>query len=238
MVGQRQAVLESPGIGAPIEPSKSAHDHLTIKKPESRNGQIVYGLVARVAMSQPGFGFRVEHDLPVGVELVEARPKAKVVGDHLIWQFGRVDPGQEVRLEVIIRPDPETVIRPEELAIFTATYSHNLYFQVPVVRPRISARLLGPSHIAVGDQAEFHIEVANIGSWQAAGVRATVSVPSGLTHQWGTAFIVDVGTLKPGELQRVQLPMVAGERGKYVVRAEVSGPDDKQAVVELPVEIS
>jgi uncharacterized repeat protein (TIGR01451 family) len=242
MIDQRQAILLSPGLGGPAESVGSGAGQLTrpvlIKQYSNGDGQIVYGLVARVAMSQPGFGFRVEHDLPVGVELVEVRPKAKVVGDHLIWQFGRVDPGQEVRLEIVIRPLPETVIQPEELAVFTATYSHNLYFQVPVVRPRLTARLTGATSAAVGDEVEIIVEVANIGSWQAANVRATVFVPSGFAHRSGSEFVVNVGTLKAGELQRIPVPMVAITRGKSIVRAEISGPDDRRAVIELPIDVN
>src|SRR4051812_21657188 len=64
------------------------------------DGPFTYGLRCKVALTKPGFGFRVEHDMPQGVELVETRPKATVVGQHLIWQLGRLDPGQELRLEV------------------------------------------------------------------------------------------------------------------------------------------
>ena len=78
-----------------------------VNGPAREDSLLTYGMVARVALSQPGFGFRMEHDLPQGVDLVEARPRAKVVGDHLIWQFGRVDPGQQIRLEVVVRPNPE-----------------------------------------------------------------------------------------------------------------------------------
>src|SRR5207248_733482 len=98
--GQRSSALV-------VEKGQSSHD-----------GLITYGLVVRVALNRPGFNFRIEHDLPVGVDFVEARPRATVVGDHLIWQFGRVDPRQEVRLEVVVRPQEGTVLTPDDVAAF------------------------------------------------------------------------------------------------------------------------
>lgn len=242
MFDSRQAVLESPSSTGSVGLAEPTADRsstpIAIKKPLVTNGTIVYGLVARVAMSQPGFGFRVEHDLPVGVELVEAKPKAKVVGDHLIWQFGRVDPGQEVRLEIVIRPYPETEIKPEELAVFSATYSHNLYFQVPVVRPRLTTRWSGPSRISHGETADFCVEVANIGSWVANKVRARFHLPPGLRNPNGAVHIIEVGDINPGEIQRVPLSVFALARGKSVLKAEVAGSDDKHAVIEFQVEVS
>jgi len=242
MLDSRQSVPTAQGIAVRLETGSkfgadASHAPMVVKKLPKADGTIVYGLVARVAMSQPGFGFRVEHDLPVGVELVEARPKAKVVGDHLIWQFGRVDPGQEVRLEIVIRPDPETEILPEDLAIFTATYSHNLYFQVPVVRPRVTARIVGPTTIALGERGEFSVEIANIGSCVAKNVQATIYVPNALVHASGSSFEIGIDKLDAGELRQIRLTLVAITRGKSIVRAEVTGPDDKHAAIELPVEV-
>jgi hypothetical protein len=205
--------------------------------PSRFDGTIVYGLVARVTLNRPGFGFRVEHDLPTGVDLVEARPRATVVGDHLIWQLGRVDPGQEVRLEVVARPQPGVELNPNETAVFTATYSHNLYFQAPVVRPRLTTRLSGPATVERGTTAEYFLDVANIGSWVAGDVQATILLPPELDHPGGPAFAFPLGALNPGEFRRLTIPVRAIERGKTNVRAEVTGSDGRQAVVEFPTHV-
>ena len=167
---------------------------------------VKYGLVARMALSQPGFGFRVEHDLPGGVDLVEARPRATVVGDHLIWQFGRVDPGQQVRLEVVVRPQPGTVLSPDEMATFTATYSQNLYFQVPVLRPRLAARMSGPAAAEPGTDVEFVVEVANTGNCPIGDARAAVTLPAEFAHPDGPTVRCEVGPMKQGEVRRLTIP--------------------------------
>lgn len=197
------------------------------------DGPLVYGLVARVALSRPGFGFRVEHDLPAGVELIEARPRATVVGDHLIWQMGRVDPGQEVRLEIVVKLEPGVVLDPAELANFTATYSQNLYLQAPVVRPRLAARVSGPTVAEVGTNVEFLLDVANTGNWIVSDARAMLILPDEFTHPSGPKFRFDLGVLKPGEYRRITVPALASVRGAATIRAEISGPADHQAIVEL-----
>ena len=197
------------------------------------DGPFTYGLRAKVALAKPGFGFRVEHDMPQGVELIETRPKAKVVGQHLIWQLGRLDPGQELRLEVVVRPEPGVRIAPTELATFEATYTQNLYFQSRVVHPKLTARLLGPPEVAVGGVVEFTLDVASIGNWVVEGASAVVSLQSQFEHPGGPRFTFEFGDMKPGGVRRVTIPVRAVRRGPGVIRAEVMGPIGHTAVVEF-----
>ena len=201
--------------------------------PPAPDGPLTYGLVGRVALSRPGFGFRIEHDLPPDVDLIEAKPRAKVVGDHLIWQMGRVDPGQEIRLEITVQPRPGAVLAPGDLATFEGTYSQNLYFQAPVVRPKLVARWTGPATVAVGDHTEFTLDVAASGNWPVDGVRAVVHLPVQFEHPDGPRFEFALGSLKPKEYRRVKVPARAVLSGPAVVRAEVTGPADHTAPVEI-----
>jgi hypothetical protein len=201
--------------------------------PAVPDGPLTYGLVAKVSLARPGFGFRVEHDLPPDVDLVDARPKATVVGDHLIWQLGRVDPGQEIRLEVVVRPRPGAVLAPGDLATFEGTFSQNLYFQAPVVRSRVAARWSGPPTVAVGDVAEFTLDVIGTGNWPVTDVRAVVQLPAGLEHPDGPRFSFALGSLKPKEFRRVRIAARAVTPGPASVRAEVTGPSDHTGAVEL-----
>ena len=201
--------------------------------PPAPDGPFTYGLRAKVALTKPGFGFRVEHDMPQGVELVETRPKATVVGTHLIWQLGRVDPGQELRLEVVVRPEPGVRIDPAELATFEATYNQNLYFQSRVVHPKLTARLLGPAEVAVGSVAEFYLDVASIGNWLIEDASAVVNLQSQFEHPNGLRFAFAFGEMKPGGVRRVTIPARAVRRGPSVVRAEVTGPVGHTAAVEF-----
>lgn len=201
--------------------------------PQLAEGPISYGLVARVSLTKPAFGFRVEHDLPMGFDFIEAKPKPKVVGDHLIWQLNRLDPGQELRLEVIVRPQPGVEFDPKELADFTATYTQNLFLQAPVVRPRLTTRVSGPPTVAIGEQVEFIIDVVNTGNWVVPHARAVVTLPPELEHPDGPKFRFELGDLPAGEYRRVTLHARAATLGPATLRAEVIGPDDHQAAVSF-----
>ena len=204
-----------------------------LSSPPTPDGPLTYGLVAKVSLSRPGFGFRIEHDLPPDVDLVEARPKAKVVGDHLIWTLNRVDPGQEIRLEVVVQPREGAVLSPHELAAFEATYTQNLFFQAPVVRQKLVARWAGPPTVAVGDATEFTLDVANCGNWLVADAHTVIHLPAQFEHPDGLRFEFALGTLKPREYRRVTVPARAVLSGPAVVRAEVTGPADHTAIVEF-----
>ena len=201
--------------------------------PPAPDGPFTYGLRAKVALSKPGFGFRVEHDMPPGLQLIETRPKATVVGDHLIWQIGRLDPGQELRLEVVVRPEPGVKINPSDLASFEATYSQNLYFQSRVVHPKLAARLLGPAEAEVGAVVEFTLDVASIGNWVVENASGVVNLPAHFEHPTGRSFYFSFGDMKPGGVRRVTIPAHAVKRGPATIRAEITGPADHTAAVEF-----
>jgi hypothetical protein len=217
-----------------FEPEAPALPAPTIQSgPSVADGPLTYGLVAKVALSRPGFGFRIEHDLPPDVEFIEARPKAKVVGEHLIWQLGRVDPGQEIRLEIVVQPLPGAVLKRDELAAFEATYSQNLYFQAPVVRSKLVARWSGAPTVAVGEMTEFTLDIIATGNWTVENGRAVIWLPTQFEHPEGSRFEFDLGILKPKEYRRIQIPARAVLSGAAIVRAEVTGPGDHVANVEL-----
>jgi hypothetical protein len=201
--------------------------------PPVPDGPLTYGLVAKVTLARPAFGFRVEHDLPPDVDLVEARPRATVVGDHLIWQLGRGDPGQEIRLEIVVQPQPGAALNPGDLATFEGTFSQNLYFQAPVVRSKAAARWAGPARVAVGEVVEFTLDVVGTGNWAAGEVRAVIHLPAEFEHPDGPRFEFALGALKPKEYRRVRVPARAVAAGPAVLRADIIGPGDHGATVEF-----
>lgn len=213
---------ESPLVGSPtLERSQYALD-----------GTISYGLVARIALRRPGFNFRVEHDLPLGVELVETRPKAKVIGDHLIWQLGRVDPGQTIRLMVVVRPLPGTVLTGDAIASFEATYSQNLFFETPICRPRLATRLTGPPTLRIGERGNLYLDIANSGNGAVELVQAKIQLPQPMRNPDGETLFFDLGTVAAGECVRIRIPVEGVVPGRASVRAEVTGRPDRHAAVE------
>jgi hypothetical protein len=225
---------DRPGLPAWLTAVEAALPSPTVVEgPPAPDRPVSYGIVAKITLARPGYGFRVEHDLPAGVDLIETKPKATVVGDHLIWQIGRLDPGQELRVQVVVRPKEGVRIDPAELADFEATYSQNLYFQAPVVQPKLAVRLLGPTEVPAGTPTEFVLDVASTGNWVVEGARAAVTLPPQFEHPEGPTFAFEFGDIKPGGVRRVTIPAQAAVPGPATVRAEVTGPADRTADVEL-----
>lgn len=189
----------------------------TSRPPTIRRMPLVYGLVAKVDLPRPAFAFRVEHDLPSNVVLLETNPKATVVGDHLIWTIPRVDPGKEIRLQVVVLPEDGVTLSPSDLTSFSATYQQNLFFQVPLVRARLGMVITGPATAKVGEEVELALEITNTGNWPVTGIAlmpATVTAPEPLRS-------VDLGTLQPTERRQATIRARVKQAGpqKFKVRA-------------------
>lgn len=215
------------------DPAEGLPKPAVLQGPPSSEGNITYGLVARASLPKPAYGFRVEHDLPPGVDFVDAKPKATVVGEHLIWQLHRVDPGQELRLEVTVKPHPETRFDPKDLADFTATYSQNLFLQAPIVKPRLTTRISGPTETRLGEAAEFVIDIVNTGNYVVENARTAVVLPRQFRHDAGPVFRLDLGDIPAGEYRRVVVIARADLAGPALLRAQVFGPADHQATIEF-----
>lgn len=217
------ATVNTPTIGGTTPPAESP---------------LVYGLVAKITLTRPAFGFRVDHDLPPNVELVQTKPKAVVVNDHLMWHFERLDPGNEVRLQITVRPKPEAVLRASDLTHFSATYSQNLVFQAPIVRAKLDLRVSAPLSIQIGSTAEVTVRLENTGNWIAESTRANVMLPAGLVHPSGPSFDFDFGDLQAGEVKNVSIPVQTAAAGSYHIRATASSSEVPRVMSEQAVVVT
>ena len=194
---------------------------------------LVYGLVAKVLLPRPAFNFKVEHDLPPNVTLLEAKPRATVVGEHLIWNFGRLDPGQELRLQVVVLPEPGAKFTVGELTNFNATYTQNLYFQTPLIRARLSVKITGPEFVRVGELAEYVIETHNVGNWVIDNVTTGVVLPDELLGADGPSPAFTIGSLDPGASRKLTVHARAAKGGEARVKVESGGTDDAKSNAEF-----
>jgi hypothetical protein len=183
---------------------------------------LTYGLAAKVLLPRPAFGFKVEHDLPMGVTLVEASPKCNVVGDHLIWNLGRVDPGQEIRLQVTVKLEEDAELKAGDMTNFTATYTQNLYFQTPLVLPKIAVKVNGPESVTAGDGATFEVEIANKGNWPVQGITMLGVLSPNLEHPVGRKLQLHVGTLLPHESRKIPIATKVIRTGRPVIQVDVT----------------
>ncbi len=207
-------------------------------EPLPSNPPLVYGLNAKVLLPRPAFGFRIEHSLPAGVKLLEAHPKASVVGDHLIWNLGRLDPGREIRLQVVVQPEPGVTFQIDDLTSFDATYSQNLHFETPLIRPKLGARIEGKQSVELGQLVSFTVEVRNSGNWPVDNVRAETFLPEGFAGESAQPMIVDIGLLYPTEKRIITITTHATVPGMHIGKVVVHGSDGAKAEAEMTVAVS
>ncbi|MDW8038582.1 MAG: hypothetical protein RMI90_11160 [Thermoguttaceae bacterium] len=94
--------------------------------------------------------------------------------------------------------------------------------------PQLAVRIIGPSLVGLSSSARYTIEVSNPGDLLVEGVRLAVRIPegaaflgstppgqlTGLTLQW------DLGTLGPGQIQRLEMNLRADRAGVWNICAE------------------
>jgi uncharacterized repeat protein (TIGR01451 family) len=223
-------------VPAPVPVAKLSVSPRT--QPLPSNPPLVYGLNAKVLLPRPAFGFRVEHSLPPGVKLLETHPKATVVGDHLIWNLGRLDPGREIRLQVVVQPEPDVTFKVDELTSFDATYSQNLHFETPLVRPKLIARFEGKTSVALGQTVSFSVEVRNSGNWPIHNVKAETTLPEGFAGDIPQPMVTDIGLLYPTEKRTITITTHGTQPGMYLGKVIVTGSEDTRAEAEMTVAVS
>jgi chemotaxis signal transduction protein len=233
--------LHLPEMGADIvrepEPEPEIAVHVSEAAPkENLTRPIAYGLLAKVTLPRSAHQFRVEHDLPAGIQLLDTVPPARIDGRRLIWDLGRVDPGAEIRLQVVAFPDETFAPNANELTQFRATYQQNLNFQTPVLRPKLSLTVEAPDRIEAGQPVPLTVVVDNRGNWAVDDIALTVTLPDGLQLANSGPIRVPIGTLEPEESRTVTIPVRSTKPGVGTIQAKAQG-GSCEAVAERAIRI-
>ncbi|QVL30882.1 chemotaxis protein CheW [Telmatocola sphagniphila] len=218
---------------APNVPNASTLPPEALKK--AVKNPLVYGLIAKVSLPRPAFQFKIEHDLPANVALLDVKPKAAVVGNRIIWSFGRVDPGQEIRLQLVIQPEEGAVINPSDLAVFEAGYKQSLHFQTPIARPRLSAVADGPIEMPMGTWETVRLQIRNSGNWPVKNAIVRGLLPTGLKLGENAPTQEEIGLLLPGEVYEFSYRVRATQEGPQTILFELSGSDNTSCQVERTI---
>ncbi len=98
--------------------------------------------------------------------------------------------------------------------------------------PQLAVRMIGPSVVSVGSSVQYTVEVSNPGDLLAEGVRLGVQIPEGAAflastppgQLTGPMVQWDLGTLGPGQFQRVDVTLRADRPGVWNISAEAVSP--------------
>jgi uncharacterized repeat protein (TIGR01451 family) len=224
--------------GTPIAESRNAASaQLMLEKigPSNvnRGTALIYELVVRNVSSGQLTNVKVEDELPVGVQLVNADPRPTVLGSHMTWNIGNLDPNVERRFRVETMPTGVGEVQ----SCATATFTANSCLRTVITQPHLTLKKRGPETAMVGDTVTFEIELTNDGNGPATGVMLYDQLPPGLEHPQGANIEAEVGTLAPGETKRITLDCKATQPGRVVNCARATGNNGLNVTAEAVVMI-
>ncbi|MEZ6069205.1 MAG: hypothetical protein R3C10_02805 [Pirellulales bacterium] len=185
------------------------------------------------ASRQPAHRVEVAVALENRAELEWSEPEHTATADELVWNLGTLAPGEEKTIRLGIVPTSEGSLQPR--AVATATRA--AMAKIEIMRPELRVSVLGPDESMLGQAANYTIEIENSGSGPAVDVAVELALPHGLHHPQGERLPYRVGTLEPGAVRRVQVPltMIDGGAQRLIASARCAGmaPTSVERVVEV-----
>jgi len=203
--------------------------------PESINvGQpLTYELLVRNAGTIPVSGALLEEDLPARVVLISTEPAAEVQGERLSWSLGLLEPGDEKRIKVTVKPSEEGELRSRATISYRATVQSRLR----VTRPRVTVAMTGPDRVRVGESVPFQIRLSNTGSGPAAKVRLQAHFSDGLSHPAGQVIEAELNDLAAGQAKTLTLEAMAMQAGAATAMLTVTADGNSSETARATVTV-
>jgi len=161
--------------------------------------------------------------MPEGITYVSSKPEAKVDGQKLTWDLGRLAAGAQRSLTVSAKTTKTgTFVNPVQV-----TADHGLKDQARaptvVTAPKLTLEKTGPAEVLICEPIPIKVMIRNTGDGPASGVKITDKLPEGLTCDGSTSVSINVGDLPPGEARQATYELRASKRGEYTNTAVASG---------------
>ncbi len=175
----------------------------------------------------------IRDEIPQGTKLVSTTPNATTEGNHIVWQLGKLSPGEDRTVEMQLMPTSEGEIG----SLATVSYSAQASVKTRCTMPQLAVRMTAANEVMIGNQQHLKIEVCNPGSGDATGVMLLENVPPNVKHVAGPALEFEIGTLRPGETRELDLVLTAEKAGKVLntLTAKADGNLQVQQQVEFEV---
>ncbi|MBL8797647.1 MAG: chemotaxis protein CheW [Planctomycetia bacterium] len=189
---------------------------------ETGGSAVVYGVTARNTGEAPLPQFWIEHELPPGVRFLHGVPAPEFQDNCLVWRLGTLQPGARVPLEVHVQPAGRT-LAPQATADFHACYLRRTLIQTRIFKPRLTADMVEPAPVAVGEPVDLWMEIGNRGNCPVEAPLLRIRLPAGLQHPRGPEIERRLGLLAVGEMKKVKLRLTAARPGVHLVEVEIAG---------------
>jgi uncharacterized repeat protein (TIGR01451 family) len=154
----------------------------------------------------------VEERIPKGTRMERSQPQAKLGRDKVLhWELGTMDPGAQKVIKVEVTPLEAGPIG----SVATVRFGAEVATKTVVTAPTLSLSVEHPQEVALGEQVPIHFVVTNTGSGTARNVKLRTKLQEGLQHKAGLDLDKKLGTLAPGQSQKVDLSVTAAEEGRF-----------------------
>jgi hypothetical protein len=252
--GARPVVKAAPARTAPLPPNrpveKAAALPVAIESAEGSNVPMVSlqwapkgevsvgqectcGLLVKNTGKLAAKDIVVEAFFPKSVRLLDAEPYPTDSKDHLVWVFEHLAPGEEKSIEIKMIPGKRGELATNATVRFTGVASATL----KVEEPRLSLELAGANEALVGETVTKIIKVGNPGTGVAHDVVVLATLPQALENPRGKLVEMGIGSLGPGEVRELRLPLTAIAGGESAVSIEARAGSSlvKQAQCKIKV---
>lgn len=199
------------------------------------------GQPAQIAIKLRNAGSAVARKLeivdavPQGTRLVATRPQAEQDARGAVrWAIAELKPGEEANVTMEVLP----LVEGELGSVATVHYAAEASARAVVTRPVLGLTVTSPKQILIGQDATLVVKVTNTGTGVARGLVLSDRIPEGFSHPSGNELEREMGDLRPGETQEVQLTLKGAKAGRYVNVIAARGEGETQAEERSEIEVA
>ena len=158
----------------------------------------------------------VRASLPTNAKIVRVTPEPDQKEPELHWTFGTLEARAAKEITVVVVPDGSGEVR----LLARVSFEHGQSVVTHLNQPELRFTKTGPAQARLGDNLKYQLEVTNTGSADATEVVVTDELPEGLLFLQGTPtergnkpLLWELGTIRPGQTQRIVYEVTAEKRG-------------------------
>lgn len=174
--------------------------------------KMVYEIIVQNVGQVAAKAVVVEERIPKGTRMERSQPQAKLGRDKVLhWELGTMDPGAQKVIKVEVTPLEAGPIG----SVATVRFGAEVATKTVVTAPTLSLSVEHPQEVAMGEQVPIRFVVTNTGTGTAKNVKLRTKLQEGLQHKAGLDLDKKLGTLAPGQSQKVDLSVTAAEEGRF-----------------------
>lgn len=239
---QRNPRVDTPGSPGAVADPPSPVVRIRVRVPADAapGDPLKYLLTVRNESRADAHQVTVRNPLkPDAAEFVRADPPPdpkQSTAQQLVWSFGTLKPGEEKRIELVLKPKGEPT---EVRNLAYVRFEHGEAVTTRISRPGVKVTKLAPKEAVKDEPFAVRVVVENTGRVPAEGVTVVETAdraakvesvtPGGHPTKSAdkTQYQWDLGTLPPGGRRVVEYRLTTGAKGDALTTTAVTTADPK-----------